>query len=130
MKDYDNKYSITITQYKIVFTISELNKDKLYPSLKGLRNILIGADDTETRKYKYLDTYACLLSIQKRTLAAQVTNLVRAGVLSYKYDSNTDDMYLMVTTKGKEIIYDYLKHHKVRLVSKDKVVKNEIVKIA
>ena len=129
MKDYDKKYSINVTQYKILVTVSELNKKSLYPSLKGLRNILSGSDDKETVKYRDISTYSSLISVQKRTLASIVLMLVRSEFLTYKYDPKSDDMYLMITIKGNESIYDFKKHHKVSLISKEKTLRDEIVRI-
>ena len=53
-------FKLTISHYKILQTIQELNKMHLYPTAKGVNNILQGKRDNETKKYVDFKTYGTL----------------------------------------------------------------------
>ena len=92
----NNSYPVNITHIKIMMTISLLNKEQLYPNVRGVEEILNGNND----KYDYLDTYMTLVSVKGRKLCSMITNLIRHKYLTYIYDDNSDDMYLKITDFG------------------------------
>ena len=63
-------FKLTVSHYKILQTVDELNKSHLYPTSKGVNNILMGKLDRETRKYADLKTYGTLISFLGRKLCS------------------------------------------------------------
>lgn len=123
------EFRLSVSHFKIIETIKELNDSKKYPTPKGVNNILMGKLDTETRKYIDLKTFGTLISFPGRKLCSYILNMVRRGYLSYIYDKHTDGMYLIVTEKGEEELYRYLKRHKNAYKKKTPHHKCEIVEI-
>ena len=108
-KRASKEFILTVSHYKILQTINELNKIKKYPTAKGVNNILQGKLDPETRKYIELKTFGTLLSYQGRRLCSYILNMVRRGYLSYIYDKETDGMYLRITEKGELVVFNFEK---------------------
>ena len=65
----NNSYPVNITHIKIMMTISLLNKEQLYPNVRGVEEILNGNND----KYDYLDTYMTLVSVKGRKLCSMIS---------------------------------------------------------
>lgn len=124
-----NEFHLTVSHFKIMETIKELNDSHKYPTAKGVNNILMGKLDTETRKYIDLKTFGTLISFPGRKLCSYILNMVRRGYLSYIYDKKSDGMYLVITEKGEEELYVYLKRHKNSYKKKTPHRKCEIVEI-
>lgn len=55
-------FRLTTSHFKILQTVDELNKKHLYPTSRGVNNILMGKLDKETRKYTDIKTYGTLIS--------------------------------------------------------------------
>lgn len=121
----NNSYPVNITHIKIMMTISLLNKEQLYPNVRGVEEILNGNND----KYDYLDTYMTLVSIKGRKLCSMITNLIRHKYLTYIYDDNSDDMYLKITDFGQSFLDNYLSKHQIKLNKKVRVSRPNIVYI-
>lgn len=124
-----NEFRLTVSHYKILQTVNELNKSKLYPTAKGVNNILQGKLDPETRKYINLKTFGTLLSYPGRRLCSYILNMVRRGYLSYIYDKNSDDMYLRLTEKGEVEVFNFERKHKNEYTKKEPHRKAQIVEI-
>ena len=124
-----NEFKLTVSHYKILQTVNELNKVKKYPTAKGVNNILQGKLDPETRNYINLKTFGTLLSYPGRHLCSYILNMVRRGYLSYIYDKKSDDMYLRVTEKGEIEIFTFEKKHKNEYTHKEPHRKAQIVEI-
>ena len=107
----NNSYPVNITHIKIMMTISLLNKEQLYPNVRGVEEILNGNND----KYDYLDTYMTLVSVKGRKLCSMITNLIRHKYLTYIYDDNSDDMYLKITDFGQSFLDNYLSKPQIKL---------------
>ena len=107
----------------------ELNEKNLYPTPKGVNNILKGENDDETILYKDLATYATLISFPGRKLCSYILNMVRREYLTYIYDEKSEGMYLKITPKGDMSLYNYLRKHKYSHRQKQAVTKKEIVEI-
>ena len=124
-----DKFRLTVSHYKILQTVNELNKVKKYPTAKGVNNILQGKLDPETRKYIDLKTFGTLLSYPGRRLCSYILNMVRRGYLSYIYDKNSDAMYLRLTEKGEVEVFNYERKHKNEYTKKEPHRKAQIVEI-
>lgn len=122
-------FRLTVSHYKILQTVNELNKQKLYPTAKGINNILQGKLDPETRKYINLKTFGTLLSYPGRRLCSYILNMVRRDYLSYIYDKNSDDMYLRLTEKGEIEVFNFERKHKNEYTKKEPHRKAQIVEI-
>ena len=124
-----SEFKLTVSHYKILQTVNELNKVKKYPTAKGVNNILQGKLDPETRNYIDLKTFGTLLSYPGRRLCSYILNMVRRGYLSYIYDKKSDAMYLRVTEKGEIEVYNFERKHKSEYTHKEPHRKHEIVEI-
>lgn len=128
-KTKTNEFKLTVSHYKILQTVNELNKQKKYPTAKGINNILQGKLDPETRRYINLKTFGTLLSYPGRRLCSYILNMVRRGYLSYIYDKSSDGMYLRLTEKGEVEIFNYERKHKNSYTKKEPHRKAQIVEI-
>ena len=124
-----NEFRLTVSHYKILQTVNELNKEKKYPTAKGINNILQGKLDPETRKYINLKTFGTLLSYPGRRLCSYILNMVRRGYLSYIYDKGSDDMYLRLNEKGEVEVFNFERKHKNNYTKKEPHRKAQIVEI-
>lgn len=124
-----SEFKLTVSHYKILQTVNELNKVKKYPSAKGVNNILQGKLDPETRNYIDLKTFGTLLSYPGRRLCSYILNMVRRGYLSYIYDKKSDDMYLRITEKGEIEVFNFERKHKNEYTKKEPHRKAQIVEI-
>lgn len=124
-----DEFRLTVSHYKILQTIDELNKRHLYPTAKGVNNILMGKLDRETRKYVDLKTYGTLISFPGRKLCSYILNMTRRDYLGYVYDKNSDAMYLRITEKGEGELLHFEKRHKTSYRKKEPHHKPEIVEI-
>lgn len=129
MRQKRDSFKLTISHFKILQTVEELNKNNLYPTPKGVNNILMGKLDKESRKYADLKTYGTLISFPGRKLCSYILNMTRRGYLGYIYDKNSDAMYLRITEKGEGEILHYEKKHKNSYRKKEPHHKPEIVEI-
>ena len=129
MRQKRDSFKLTISHFKILQTVEELNKNNLYPTPKGVNNILMGKLDKESRKYAELKTYGTLISFPGRKLCSYILNMTRRGYLGYIYDKNTNAMYLRITEKGEGEILHYEKKHKNSYRKKEPHHKPEIVEI-
>ena len=112
MRKKSSQFRLTVSHFKILQTIEELNKLHLFPTAKGVNNILMGKLDKETKQYMNIKTYGTLISFPGRKLCSYILNMVRRGYLGYIYDKNTDAMYLRITEKGEMEVFSYEKKHK------------------
>ena len=124
-----SEFKLTVSHYKILQTINELNKMKKYPTAKGVNNILQGKLDPETRQYINLKTFGTLLSYPGRHLSSYILNMVRRDYISYIYDKNSDGMYLRVTEKGELTVFNYERKRKNEYTKKEPHRKLEIIEI-
>lgn len=122
-------FRLTVSHYKILQTVNELNKVKKYPTALGVNNILQGKLDPETRNYIELKTFGTLLSYPGRRLCSYILNMVRRGYLSYIYDKKSDAMYLRVTEKGEVEVFNFERKHKNQYTKKEPHRKAQIVEI-
>ena len=124
-----SEFRLTVSHYKILQTVLDLNNVKKYPTAKGVNNILMGKLDVETRQYIDMRTFGTLISFPGRRLCSYILNMVRRGYLSYIYDKNSDAMYLRVTEKGELEVFNYERKHKNSYRKKEAHRKAQIVEI-
>lgn len=129
MRKKSTEFRLTISHFKILQTIEELNKNNLYPTSKGVNNILMGKLDKETRQYVNIKTYGTLISFPGRKLCSYILNMVRRGYLGYIYDKKSDAMYLRITEKGEAEVFSFERKHKNGYRKKEPNHKPEIVEI-
>lgn len=122
-------FRLTVSHFKILETIDELNQNKDYPTAKGVNNILSGKVDLETRKYVHIKTYGTLLSFPGRKLCSYILNMVRRGYLTYIYDETSDGMYLKITDKGKSELFTFNKKHRSSYKKKTPTLHAEVAHI-
>lgn len=129
MNKSSDKFKLTVSHYKIMETISELNKLNKYPTPKGVNNILSGKLDDETKQYLNLSTFGTLISFPGRKLCSYILNMVRRGYLNYIYDQKSDEMYLRITEKGEDELFRFTRKHNYSHKRKTPHHKAEIVEI-
>ena len=117
------------TDAKILLTVSYLNEKHLYPNHVGVYKILSGVEDEEVEQYKDCPTYSTLISVNTKQISRLILMLVRYKYLEKIYDKETDELYLMVSEKGKAWLFDYSRKHKINLSKKAKIKEKTIVKI-
>lgn len=122
-------FRLTVSHFKILETIDELNEQKDYPTAKGVNNILSGKPDEETKKYIHIKTFGTLLSFPGRKLCSYILNMVRRGYLTYIYDEKSDGMYLKITDKGKSELFLFNKRHKSSFKKKTPTLHAEVAHI-
>ena len=129
MKKARNEYILETSDYKILETVSLLNKNDLYPLSEGVYKILAGVDDDETKLYKNIATYKTLISYNSKKVARLIMMLLRYHYLERVYDPESDKLYLKVAPKGEMDLVKYRKKHKYKFATKE--VNNEptIVKL-
>ena len=122
-------FRLTVSHFKILETVAELNEQKDYPTAKGVNNILSGKPDPDTKKYVNIKTYGTLLSFPGRKLCSYILNMVRRGYLTYVYDPKTDAMYLKITDKGTSELFTFNKKHKSSYKQKTPTLHAEVAHI-
>lgn len=127
MKKSEVKKDLNLSQYKVLISVYELNLKELYPTHRGVYNILTGAEDNETILYTNLRTYGSLISIQKRRASAIINSLIKSNLLEEVFDRETDELYLKVTSEGEYKASFYLHKHKDRIKKVERKIKKEII---
>ena len=122
-------FRLTVSHFKILETVDELNQQHDYPTAKGVNNILSGKPDPETKKFANIKTYGTLLSFPGRKLCSYILNMVRRGYLTYVYDEKSDAMYLKITEKGKAELFTFNKRHKTSFKKKTPTLHAEVAHI-
>lgn len=122
-------FRLTVSHFKILETIAELNAQHDYPTAKGVNNILSGKPDEETKKFVNIKTFRTLLSFPGRKLCSYILNMVRRGYLTYVYDEKTDAMYLKIAPKGESELFTFNKKHKSSYKKKTPTLHAEVAHI-
>ena len=103
------KFKLNITYYKILETVSLLNKDGYYPLNEGIYKIVTGKKDEETLQFSNLPTYSTLISYPSKKICNLTLMLFRNKYLEKVYDSKTDELYFKITRLGEDVLEKYLK---------------------
>lgn len=120
---------LTAAHIKILETVFELNKLNAYPTNEGIKKILYGIVDDESKDYIDILPFSSLISISGRRLCAHILNLYRHGYLANYYDKNDDEMYLQITMRGEDAITVYKSKHHISYQKKNKTNKKTILKL-
>ena len=120
---------LTTSHYKIMLTISYLNKEHLYPLSEGVYRILIGDVADDIIIYKDCPTYGTLISFNSKKVSRYIMMLCRYGYIGKKYDEKSNELYLEITPKGELASSKYFKRYQGELKKKTPKGKPCIVKI-
>ena len=120
---------LTPSHYKILLTVSYLNKLGYYPLPEGVFHILTGYINDETNQFIDCPTYKSLISFNSKKVSRYIMMLIRYGYLRRKYDPVTDDMYLQNTPLADSVLIKDKKRYSGSLKMKDQKEKITIVKI-
>ena len=123
------EYIPSTSDIKILKTVSLLNERDLYPLALGVYKIITGSDEPEYQKYKELETYSTLISLNSKHVSRLIMMLLRKGYLENIYDENTNELYLKISDKGSKFLFDYSKKHKYSFKRKVGAEKPLIVEI-
>ena len=129
MKKERNVYILETTDYKILETVSLLNKDHYYPLAEGVYKILTGIDDEEIEQFKDFVTYKTLVSYSSKKVSRYIVMLLRYKYLERIYDEDSDKLYLKISAKGEMELFNYRKKHKYNFVKKKVNKSKTIVKL-
>ena len=129
MRKERNVYILETTDYKILETVSLLNKDQYYPLAEGVYKILVGSDDEEIEPFKSFVTYKTLVSYSSKKVSRYIVMLLRYKYLERIYDEKSDKLYLKISAKGEMELLKYRKKHKYNFVKKKVNKTQTIIKI-
>lgn len=123
------KFKLNVTYYKILETVSLLNKDGFYPLNEGIYKIVTGKKDDETLEFSHLSTYSTLISYPSKKICNLTLMLFRNKYLEKVYDKNTDELYFKITKLGQDTLEKYLKRKRNNYSKKVVNHKKTIVKL-
>ena len=126
MKKERNVYVLETSDYKILETVSLLNKDKYYPLPEGVYRILIGDEDEEFIPFSKYPTFKTLISFNQKKVSRYIVMLLRYRYLERVYDPASDKLYLKIAPLGETELVKYHKKHKYGFKQK-KVNKNACI---
>lgn len=120
---------LIITHYKILDTISELNKRHMYPLSDGVYKIVAGIIDEETIGLKDLPTFGTLISFGSKKVCRFLLALQRYGYIKKIYNEKEDKLYYATTLLGEDALEKYHKKHKKGYAKKERPFKKTILKL-
>ena len=123
------EFAINQTYYKVLLTISELNKKSYYPLNEGLYKILSGTVDDETTAFMDIVTFATLTSFSSKRICHLTLMLFRHGYIGKIFDPNTKLFYFRTTELGEEKLLEFAKKHRCSFARRKQKSSNTIVKI-
>ena len=123
------EFAINQTYYKVLLTISELNKKSYYPLNEGIYKILAGVIDEETSSFVNVLTFGTLTSYSSKKVCHLTLMLFRNKYLEKVYDPKTDELYFKITKLGEDCLEKYLKRKHNSYSKKVVTKKTTIVKI-
>ena len=125
----EKNYKLTITHFKILDTVSYLNKQHKYPLAEGVYKIVSGQEDDESKSYKDVPTYGTMISYSSKKISRLCIMLLRYKYLGYILDRKSNELYLQITDKGRSALFDFHKRHKNGYCKVNKQNKPTIVEI-
>lgn len=105
------EFTINQTYFKVLLTVSILNKQSLYPLNEGLFKILTGIMDDETASLTELPTFATLTSYSSKRICHLTLMLFRHGLIGKIYDPVSKKLFLRTTERGEKALEDFTKNH-------------------
>lgn len=119
---------LTITHFKILDTVRELNYRGMYPLSDGIYKIVAGIVDEETMDLMDLSTFGTLISFNSKKICRYLLMLKRYGYLNKIYNKNDDALYYAITNLGSDSLDKYHKKHKKPYIKKKRVIKKTILR--
>ena len=124
------EFTVNQTYYKVLLTISELNKRSYYPLNEGIFKILAGVIDEETSSFMDVLTFGTLTSYSSKKICHLTLMLFRHGHVGKIFDPVSKKLYFRTTEKGEEMINAFSKKHRCSFTRKKQKSATTIVKIA
>ena len=118
------QFTINQTYYKVLLTISELNKKSYYPLNEGIYKILSGVIDDETSSFMSLITFESLSSYSSKKVCRLTLMLFRHGYIGKIFDPSSKKLYFRTTEQGEQAIIDFSKKHRCSFARRK--LKNDI----
>ena len=106
------EFVINQTYYKVLLTVSELNKKSLYPLNEGIYKILTGVIDEETSGLMDLSTFATLSSYTSKRICHLTLMLFRHNLIGKIFDPVSKKLYFRTTDSGENALLDFAKNHR------------------
>ena len=106
------EFVINQTYYKVLLTISELNKKSYYPLNEGIYKILSGVIDEETTQFMSLITFESLSSYSSKKICRLTLMLFRHGYIGKIFDPSSKKLYFRTTEQGEKALEDFSKKHR------------------
>lgn len=119
---------LTITHFKILDTVRELNNKGMYPLSDGIYKIVAGIVDEETMDLMDLSTFGTLISFNSKKICRYLLMLKRYGYLNKIYNKNDDALYYAITNLGSDSLDKYHKKHKKPYIKKKRIIKKTILR--
>ena len=120
---------LTITHFKILDTVKELNSRDMYPLSDGIYKIVAGVVDEETMDLMGLSTFGTLISFNSKKICRYLLMLRRYGYLKKIYNKADDALYYALTNLGEDSLIKYHKKHKKPYIKKKRVIKKTILRL-
>ena len=120
---------ITITHIKILDTISNLNKQGMYPLSDGVYKIVAGIVDDETANLRDEPTFGTLISFNSKKVCRYLLALQRYGYIKKIYNKSKDNLYYATTELGEITLVKFHKKRKKPYIKKQRKFKETILKM-
>ncbi len=120
---------MTITHIKILDTISNLNKQGMYPLSDGVYKIVAGIVDEETANLRDEPTFGTLISFNSKKVCRYLLALQRYGYIKKIYSQKKDNLYYATTELGEATLIKFHKRRKKPYIKKQRRFKETILKI-
>ena len=124
------EFAINQTYYKVLLTISELNKKSYYPLNEGIYKILAGVIDDETSSFVNVITFATLTSYSSKKICHLTLMLFRHELIGKIFDPESKKLYFRTTEKGEAVLKEFANKHKCSFARKKPKSEVTIAKIA
>ena len=123
------EFAINQTYYKVLLTISELNKKSYYPLNEGIYKILAGVIDDETSSFLDVVTFGTLTSYTSKKICHLTLMLFRYGYIGKIFNPKTKKLYFRATEKGEDAVRDFSNKHRCSFTRKKQKSAITIAKI-
>ena len=123
------EFTINQTYYKVLLTISELNKKSYYPLNEGVFKVLAGIIDDETTNFVNLVTFGTLTSYTSKKICHLTLMLFRHELIGKIFDPASKKLYFRTTEQGEVALKEFANKHKCSFARKKQKSAITIAKI-
>lgn len=120
---------LTITHFKILETISSLNKKNMYPLSDGIYKIVAGIVDEETMDLINEPAFGTLISFNSKKVCRYLLAMKRYGYIKKIYNKEKDNLYFITTNLGEDALMKFHKRHKKPFVKHQRKFKETILRV-